>query len=125
MNIISRIKNFLASIAGTPAMATMNKSPILENSKAVAHFTPSTKSPKNTSTKAGTKIYKRTLSTISRYITRCVRVISKLFWSAVIFVVLAHFAPELREQLPSMYRLIDLLIAILEKIFETFWAIIG
>lgn len=42
--------------------------------------------------------------------------LSKIFMGAILFVVLAAIAPELREQLPSLYKLVDVMLAFLEEI---------
>lgn len=56
-----------------------------------------------------------------KYIRKFVKCISKLFASVIILFVLASFAPELREEVPSLYRLVDALLDYIEWIYSTFW----
>lgn len=50
-----------------------------------------------------------------------IKFISKIFAGAIILVVLAHFAPELREQVPSLYRFVDIIMSAMEALFANFW----
>ena len=44
---------------------------------------------------------------------------------AIILFALAHFVPELREEMPNFYRLIDFIIDAIEWVYTQFWAIIS
>ncbi len=50
-----------------------------------------------------------------------IKFISKIFAGAIIFIVLAHFVPELREQVPSLYKFVDLIMNAMEALFANFW----
>lgn len=53
-----------------------------------------------------------------------IKLLSKVFVGAIILVVLAHFAPELREQVPSLYKFVDLIMNFMELLFANFWQVI-
>lgn len=50
-----------------------------------------------------------------RFIFKLIRFISRVFAGAVVFVVFANFAPELKEEIPSFYNLVYFLLDILEE----------
>ena len=52
------------------------------------------------------------------------KALGRIFAGAIILVVLASLAPELREQLPSFYRFIDCLMACIEWFYDKFWLVI-
>ena len=53
---------------------------------------------------------------VERCIWGLIKSIARLFSAAIVLVVLASIAPELREQLPSLYLFVDALLGILEWI---------
>ena len=61
----------------------------------------------------------------SIFATRCINIVTKIFVSSIIYFVLAHFVPELREKLPDMYRLVDALLSVLNSIFSFVLGIFG
>ncbi|MGN1299120.1 MAG: hypothetical protein ACI4UE_03960 [Candidatus Scatovivens sp.] len=55
---------------------------------------------------------------------KLIKLIGKVFAGAIILVFLASLAPELREQIPSFYRFVDLLMKCLEEIYKWFWLVV-
>ena len=56
---------------------------------------------------------------IERCILGLTKSLARLFVGAIVLVVLANFAPELRAQVPSLYLFVDWLLEILEYIYKT------
>lgn len=50
--------------------------------------------------------------------------LSKLFASAIVLYFLAGLVPELRENIPSVYRLVDAGLSAMEWIYSIFWQMI-
>ena len=110
MSIINRIKSFLLATAGTP-VTPVN----LSSSVSIP------KKEKQISTKYLSKLNR--ISTVFRYMLRAIKFISRVFAGAILLIVLANFAPELREKMPSVYSIVDLLLIWLEWIFSKVWQI--
>lgn len=108
MNIINSIKSFFITTAGTPVAMAKIKSNMLATVP---------ESEKATTKIDYKKIYKCT-SLILKYICN-------FFKSAIIFVVLAHFVPELREQLPDFYQFIDFVMYCFNWMSAQFLSIFG
>lgn len=53
-----------------------------------------------------------------RIFYKVAKIISRIFLGAILLVVLANFAPELREQIPSLYQIVDFLLICLEWILS-------
>lgn len=57
-----------------------------------------------------------------RHLERCIsgllKSLSRLFAGAILLVVLASLAPELRVQVPSLYVFVDWLLEILESLYR-------
>ena len=70
---------------------------------------------------------KKRITNISEKLFKCiskgVKCLSKLFASVIILFVLAQFAPELREEVPSLYRLVDVLMDCIEWVYSIFWKV--
>ncbi len=123
-NFISKVKASLqkvwTSICGTPVTATGSMSTDIS----IPHSM-------TMGREIGTPVSK-TLSRpivnwrkVWRYIHLVIKLIARIFVGAIAFTVLAHFVPELREELPSLYRLVDCLMVGLEWLYAKFWHFIG
>ncbi|MFR0822567.1 MAG: hypothetical protein ACLU84_00625 [Clostridia bacterium] len=53
-----------------------------------------------------------------------IHLIAKVLSGAIILVVLAHIAPELRQQVPSLYRFVDLIMSCTEYLYSYIWQIL-
>ena len=62
-------------------------------------------------------------STITKYIRTGLKLLGKLGAGAIILFALAHFVPELREEMPSFYSFIDFIIEAIEWIYSKLLAI--
>ena len=71
----------------------------------------------------GTTAALGTTSVVITIIQYVISVIAKLFVGAIVFYALAHFVPEIREVIPSVYRLVDWLMGALEWVYSLFWRI--
>ena len=60
---------------------------------------------------------------INFYFYRILLSISRIFLGAILFTVLEHFVPELREKIPSFYLFIDILMSWLESMSNFIWNI--
>lgn len=67
-------------------------------------LTPTIASPSKTPARTLPKI---NTVVITNVITKLIIISSEVVAGAVVFFVLAHFVPELREQLPSFYEIVD------------------
>lgn len=69
-------------------------------------------------------IHWSSMCTIQRYIRNAVKMLGRIGAGAILLFALAHFVPELREEMPSFYRLVDFIIDAIEWIYTKFWAIL-
>lgn len=53
---------------------------------------------------------------IPGYIASAIKIIAKAMAGAIVLFALAHFVPELREEIPSFYQIVDFLLSGLEWI---------
>lgn len=53
---------------------------------------------------------------ILNFLSKVVKYLSKLVWICIVLIVLANFAPELREQLPSLYHFVDIILKCFESL---------
>lgn len=113
MSIINSIKTFFIKTAGTPVPPVNFSSSVSKDCGESISKTSTNSFSKHTRSEK-----------ILRYFWKIIRFISKLFTGAITLVVLANFAPELREELPSLYRFVDLLLVWLEWIFAQFWQVV-
>ena len=63
-------------------------------------------------------------SLIEKVFWKVIKAIGRIGAGAIIFFTLAHFVPELREEMPSFYQFIDWIIGAIEWMYTQFWAII-
>lgn len=133
MNIISTIKNFFASIAGTPVTQTRLTFTEFKPVSSTSMFS-ATVQPKPSAKLSGIKkifsnidvskvhFWANRRLLILKILFRRILMLSRFFrrtlCSVIVLVALAHFVPELREQLPSLYKIVDLLIVCFEKLFS-------
>lgn len=78
-----------------------------------------------TGSKPSTKIQNNwpSTNTITKYIRTSLKLLGKLGAGAIILFALAHFVPELREEMPSFYSFIDFIIEAIEWIYSKLLAI--
>jgi hypothetical protein len=59
------------------------------------------------------KIHKN-VKPFEKLLSRIGKFLGRMFLIAVLFTVMGHYVPELKEQLPSLYQLIDLVLRLME-----------
>lgn len=74
-------------------------------------------------TKEPNKVATTSSVNIISVIEKFAKTLTGLFLSAIFFYCLAYFVPTIREDIPSLYRLVDLLIVTLERLYSFFWVI--
>ena len=123
MNIISTIKNFFASIAGTPVTQTSLTFTEFKPVSSASMFSAPVQSKPDAKLSDIKEIFTDIdLSKVFFWTNRILLILSRLLrrilCSVIVLVALSHFVPELREQLPSLYKIVDLLIVCFEKLFS-------
>lgn len=106
MKSINKIKNFMASKAGTPVTTDLENFQTPQMPK---------KHADNGKKRENNRI---TVGSISRFIFKAIKMIFLMFSGAIMLIVVSHFAPELREQLPDLYKIADIMLVWLEWISE-------
>lgn len=97
--MIMTIKKFFTTTAGTPVKSctlTLNKFPENQN-MATKQF-------------SNVNIWKKYF----KLLFSAMKFASRVFTSAILFTALANFIPELREQMPSFYCIVDFLVVCFE-----------
>lgn len=60
---------------------------------------------------------------LGSYVGKILKYLGRIGAGAIVLFALAHFVPELREEMPSFYRLVDWIIDAIEWVYTQFWAI--
>ena len=100
MSIITSIKSLFTNTAGTPV--------------AIAKFKSHMFGKVSGSVRPAKEIDCEKINEYASFVVKCIR---DIFISTIFFVVLAHFVPELRQQLPDFYFYIDLIMSCFNWIF--------
>lgn len=88
----------------------------MSNIKEITDTTPLTTNPKFALPK---------LNFDGKRIWKFFKFLGRIGAGAIVLFVLADFVPELREEIPSFYRLVDWILDAIEWVYTQFWAIIS
>lgn len=116
MEFVERFKMLLGFSGATPAQVDAS----VPTNKIIVASNATDSKPKVVSIPKSKNFEKK----LVKFAFMAIKLLSKIFVGAIVLVVLAHFVPELREKIPSLYRFVDLIMNAMELLFANFWQVI-